>query len=197
MRNILKVFRRNLKVFFALVLVVQLFLFTFFKTVDHPVYNREDIIKSTTSKKTQVGSLKTTEVKSATEESNWHRNDLFLNSEQNLIFNQYKPSLPSHQERLVIAGEVRSNLRQAQYTILEYTYIGGGVRFCNMSFPGNKKEGHKEFHFLDTCAYTNCRFTCNKSLASSADAFLTHLTDVESELNQHSAARDAFFSNLN
>lgn len=125
------------------------------------------------------------------------KNDLFLNIEQNVIFDQYKPSLPNHQERVVIPGEVRSNLKQVQYTILEYTNVGGGMRFCNMSFPTDRKEGHKEFHYLDKCAYTNCRFTCDKSLVSSADAFLTHLTDVEIELNQDFQARDNFFSNLN
>lgn len=125
------------------------------------------------------------------------KNDLFLNSEQNAIFDQYKPSLPNHKEKVVIPREVRSNLKQVQYTILEYTYIGGGVRFCNMSFPSDKKEGHDEFRLYDECSYTNCRFTCDKSLVRSADAFLTHLTDVEAELNQDSQARDTFFSNIN
>ena len=120
--------------------------------------------------------------------------DLFLDKNQNYIFKNYKPFLKEHQEKIIIPDEVRSNLNQSQYTILEYTKIGSGIKFCNMSFPSNKKEGHQEFLYLDTCAYSNCIFTCDKSLVNTADAFLTHLTDVEAELNQDSQARDEFFS---
>ena len=120
--------------------------------------------------------------------------DLFLNKEQNTIFKDYKPVLNEHQDKIIFPDEVRSNLNQSQYTILEYTKIGSGMKFCNMSFPSNKKEGHQDFLYLDTCAYSNCIFTCDKSLVNTADAFLTHLTDVEAELNQDSQARDEFFS---
>ena len=63
-----------------------------------------------------------------------------------------------------------------------------------MNFPGMPyKKGAPNFHFLDKCEYQNCIFSCDKSEASTADALLFHLTDVQQELVTDRLAKNKLF----
>lgn len=64
-----------------------------------------------------------------------------------------------------------------------------------MNFPGlPHNNSAPNFKYLDKCEYKNCIFTCDKSQASTADAFFFHLTDVHSELVKNRLAKEKLFS---
>ena len=109
--------------------------------------------------------------------------DLFLDKKLNKRYDEYKKEELSSNYKTFYDTEQRVLGNKKQITILEYTKIIRKHRFCGL--PNNLPK---------KCAYTNCVFTCDKSLASEADALLMHLTDVQSELNQNKEAKQTLLS---
>lgn len=60
---------------------------------------------------------------------------------------------------------------------------------------GESTNGNTTYDLLDTCAYKNCFFTCNKSLAADADALLIHDTYGLSNNFNRSASQLLIFWN--
>jgi hypothetical protein len=100
-------------------------------------------------------------------------------------------------------GKVAKMNSEPFYLIVEFTKIFSQTKFCHMN---NKKllfasSGGKDatngelfnklkqdatnaapFTQLDKCAYKNCLFSCDKSLAKQADAVLFHYTDLKNNI---------------
>lgn len=122
-------------------------------------------------------------------------NDLFLDQELNKIYNKYKNDTPTSAQKIILPSQNRIlKNKKEPITILEYTNIVNGHKYCDMQFGDRIKGDTKRFDYLDKCSYTNCIFSCNKSLVNEADALLMHLTDVESELNQNEKAKQKLLS---
>lgn len=78
------------------------------------------------------------------------------------------------------------------YLIVENTLVFGQTKFCQMKIDENEIKSFKnytklipqispsqqKYDLLDNCAYQNCYFSCNKSLADTADALIFH--DIKS-----------------
>lgn len=77
-----------------------------------------------------------------------------------------------------------------EYTILEYTKIGGSSRFCEY-FEGPEANDTiaREKVYLEQCPYKNCRFTCDKSKAKAAHVLLFHETDLYREMSPNYLAK--------
>jgi hypothetical protein len=85
----------------------------------------------------------------------------------------------------------KRNLKNDYYLILEYTKVFGQTKYCQKQIDSDQlgkfqnlelllknadKKNSENYNLLTNCAYTNCFFTCNKSLASQSDALIFHDT---------------------
>ena len=132
-----------------------------------------------------------------------YQNQVLLSDlNQNELFNKYKkpfnPLIESNEKYFINIAERKAEFSSNEkfHLIVEYTKIGGTSKYChknldkemlesfdgleNVAKPTNSTE---YFDMLDMCEYKNCFFSCDKSLASQADALLFHEGDLNNDLS--------------
>lgn len=78
------------------------------------------------------------------------------------------------------------NLYQNEYLVLEYTTIFDQHKFCTIE--------NQQDNYLEECPYKNCKFTCDKSLANSADSVIFHASDLPKEPTESTIYLKSFLS---
>ena len=104
----------------------------------------------------------------------------YLNDEYKVSVELLDTFVRTHQEHKLVGKEKRVPLfkRDKKLIILEYTKVFSRPKFCSKSNEAIFNSA------LETCAYSNCAYTCDKSAATlrAADALIFHQRDLENEL---------------
>ena len=91
-------------------------------------------------------------------------------------------------KRVVAGKRDRSSLQKREYLMLAFTTIFGANRYC-------ESEKTQEL-FVDQCPYKNCRFSCDRSKARSADLVLFHAEDLIHESTETRVYLKQFLARL-
>lgn len=91
-------------------------------------------------------------------------------------------------KRVVAGKRDRSSLQKREYLMLAFTTIFGAKRYC--------ESGKSEELFVDQCPYKNCRFSCDRSKARSADLVLFHAEDLIHESTETRVYLKQFLARL-
>lgn len=133
----------------------------------------------------------------------------FVSNDQNRLYLKYKQhKILSRAPKIYLKNVRGSSVKRGFFVITEYTTIFGDTKYCQMHkdtdlvrayvneqrigyhvlerlFENNEKLTlENRYDLLDKCAYKNCYFTCDKSMAPAADALLFHLTDLEERVKK-------------
>ena len=114
--------------------------------------------------------------------------------------NDCSDCMPYNESKVTLDMNIKSVSRKKKfYTILEYTKIVGGNRFCKHKLDDQLFEGDEKFErifknrdnngieyfYLNDCEYKNCFFTCNHDYVSEADALVFHYGDFIGDLRSN------------
>lgn len=91
-------------------------------------------------------------------------------------------------KRVVAGKRDRSSLQKPDYLMLAFTTIFGANRYC--------ESGKSQEMFVDQCPYKNCRFSCDRSKARSADLVLFHAEDLIHESTETRVYLKQFLARL-
>jgi hypothetical protein len=86
-------------------------------------------------------------------------------------------------------GRSEQSLFKKEYLLLEYTTVFQQRKYCDLPIERSPS-------YINECPYKNCHFTCDRSLARSADLLLFHVPDLIGESTETKIYIKKFLAHL-